>query len=454
MKRKPKFLKWLVIAVSVLIVVAIIGRKAGWFGGKEKIQVTVEDVAARNITEIVSASGKIQPETQVKISPDVSGEIVELRVKEGDHVVKGQLLLRILPDIYQSYVEKADAAVNSSRANLENSRSREIQAKAQFARAKANYDRNKQLFDEKLISANEWEQVKSAYEVAAAEVDAAKQATTASMYGVRSAEASLKESNDNLRKTSIFAPVDGTVSKLNVELGERVVGTSQMAGTEMLILADLKEMEVNVDVNENDIVRVHNGDTANIEVDAYLGKKFKGVVTEVASSANITGASAEQVTNFVVKIRILRESYSALVDTLHPDRNVFHPGMSATVDIMTRKIQGAISVPIQSVTTRDTTSQNGLSEGGKTGSGDASGAAPAADEKKEVECVFVMVNGKVELRPVVTGIQDNTYIQVVNGLKAGEKVVSGPYSAISRTLKAEDEVETVSKEELYNGRGK
>jgi HlyD family secretion protein len=227
-----------------------------------------------------------------------------------------------------------------------------------------------------------------------------------------------------------------------------------MAGTEMLILADLKEMEVNVDVNENDIVRVHNGDTANIEVDAYLGKKFKGVVTEVASSANITGASAEQVTNFVVKIRILRESYSALVDTLHPDRNVFHPGMSATVDIMTRKIQGAISVPIQSVTTRDTTSQNGLSEGGKTGSGDASGAAPAADEKKEVECVFVMVNGKVELRPVVTGIQDNTYIQVVNGLKAGEKVVSGPYSAISRTLKAEDEVETVSKEELYNGRGK
>ncbi|MFM2207473.1 MAG: hypothetical protein RL213_1448 [Bacteroidota bacterium] len=452
MKRKSKLLKWLVITVVGLMVIAFIARKAGWIGGKDRQKVSVEASAARSITEIVTASGKIQPETQVKISPDVSGEIVELRVKEGDRVVKGQLLLRILPDIYQSYVERAEAAVNSSKANLENSKSREIQATSQLSRAKANYERNKQLFEEKLISANEWEQVKSAYEVAVAEVDAARQSVAASNFGVRSAEASLKESNDNLRKTSIFAPVDGTVSKLNVELGERVVGTSQMAGTEMMILADLKEMEVDVDVNENDIVRVNTGDTANIEVDAYLGKKFKGVVTEVANSANVVGTSAEQVTNFVVKIRILRESYSHLVDSLHPDRSVFHPGMSASVDIMTRNAQGALSVPIQAVTTRDTPS--GVSREKGDGATVIATTGAQSQEKKEIECVFVVDNGVVQLRPVETGIQDNTYIQVLSGLKAGEQVVAGPYSAISRILKDKDQVEVVPKEELYNGNGR
>jgi HlyD family secretion protein len=452
MKRRPKLLKWLVITVVGLMVISFIARKAGWIGGKERQKVSVEASAARSITEIVTASGKIQPETQVKISPDVSGEIVELRVKEGDRVVRGQLLLRILPDIYQSYVDRAEAAVNSSKANLENSKSRHIQAAAQLSRAKANYERNKQLFEEKLISANEWEQVKSAYEVAVAEVDAARQSVAASNFGVRSAEASLKESNDNLRKTSIFAPVDGTVSKLNVELGERVVGTSQMAGTEMMILADLKEMEVDVDVNENDIVRVNTGDTANIEVDAYLGKKFKGVVTEVANSANVIGTSAEQVTNFVVKIRILRESYSHLVDSIHPDRSVFHPGMSASVDIMTRKAQGTLSVPIQAVTTRDTATSVDVKEG--EGAAVTVTTAAQSQEKKEVECVFVVENGVIQLRPVETGIQDNTYIQVLSGLKAGEQIVSGPYSAISRILKDKDEVEVVPKEELYNGNGR
>jgi HlyD family secretion protein len=452
MKRRPKLLKWLVITVVGLMVISFIARKAGWIGGKERQKVSVEASAARSITEIVTASGKIQPETQVKISPDVSGEIVELRVKEGDRVVRGQLLLRILPDIYQSYVDRAEAAVNSSKANLENSKSRQIQAAAQLSRAKANYERNKQLFEEKLISANEWEQVKSAYEVAVAEVDAARQSVAASNFGVRSAEASLKESNDNLRKTSIFAPVDGTVSKLNVELGERVVGTSQMAGTEMMILADLKEMEVDVDVNENDIVRVNTGDTANIEVDAYLGKKFKGVVTEVANSANVIGTSAEQVTNFVVKIRILRESYSHLVDSIHPDRSVFHPGMSASVDIMTRKAQGALSVPIQAVTTRDTATSVAVKEG--EGAAVTVTTAAQSQEKKEIECVFVVENGVIQLRPVETGIQDNTYIQVLSGLKAGEQIVSGPYSAISRILKDKDEVEVVPKEELYNGNGR
>ncbi|MEY4593619.1 MAG: hypothetical protein RIQ47_29 [Bacteroidota bacterium] len=447
MKRKSKLLKWLIITVVVLVVLAVVGKRMGWVGGEDKKQVAVEQVAKRDITEMVSASGKIQPEVQVKISPDVSGEIVELNVKEGDRVKKGQLLVRILPDIYQSYVDRSVATVNSSRAQLENSRSRVLQAESQLNRAKANYDRNKQLFEEKLISSSEWEQVKSAWEVAVAEVSAAKQAADAASFGVRSAEASLKEANDNLRKTSIFAPVDGTISKLNVEKGERVVGTSQMAGTEMMILADLNEMEVNVDVNENDIVRVNTGDTAIVEVDAYLGQKFKGVVTEVSNSANVTGLSAEQVTNFTVKVRILRESYADVVDTLHPERSVFHPGMSATVDIMTRSIKDVLSVPIQSVTTRDTVTSNADEENG----GSVTITNSSTNIEREIECVFVEANGKVELRPVKTGIQDNTYIEIKDGLKAGERVITGPYSAISRILENNDAVEVVEKDQLYNG---
>ncbi len=463
MKKKSKLLRWLIIAVVVLMVVAVIGKRAGWFGGPDRKEVVVEKAMVRNITEVVSASGKIQPETQVKISPDVSGEIVELNVKEGDRVTKGQLLVRILPDIYISYVERAEAAVNSSKANLENARARGIQAESQLARARANYDRNKQLFDEKLISANEWEQVKSTYEVAKAELDAARQSISAADFGVQSAAASLKESNDNLRKTSIFAPVTGTISKLNVEKGERVVGTSQMAGTEMMTLADLNEMEVNVEVNENDIVRVHLGDTADVEVDAYLDKKFSGVVTEVANSANVTGVSTDQVTNFTVKVRILRESYITLVDSLHPDRGVFQPGMSATVDIRTRKAESVVTVPIQSVTTRDTLV--GGSMAGKDAEGSVnenddealvaeSDAVAAEPEKKEVECVFVLENDAIRLRAVTTGLQDNTHIEIKSGLKAGERVVTAPYSAISRGLKDNDPVEVVKKDQLYSGNGK
>lgn len=456
-------MKWLVISAIALIIIAIIGKRAGWFGGAKKKEVTVESVKSRDLVEIVSASGKIQPEVEVKISPDVSGEIVELNVKEGDRVKKGQLLVRILPDIYQSYVDRAEATVNSSRASLENSRSRVLQSQSQYERAKATYDRNKKLYEEKLISSAEWEQVKSAWEVADAEVAASKQAVSAAEFNVRSAEASLKEANDNLRKTSIFAPVDGTISKLNVEKGERVVGTSQMAGTEMMTLANLNEMEVSVDVNENDIVRVNSGDTAIIEVDAYLGKKFKGVVTEVANSASVSGLNVDQVTNFKVKVRILRESYEDIVDGNHPDRSVFHPGMSATVDIMTKRVEDVISVPIQSVTTRDTTSM----ESGGSGSDEEmtddsevkvteakSSAQPAAIVEKDVECVFIVENGKAVLRTVKTGIQDNEYIEIVSGLKAGEKVISGPYSAISRVLKNGDEVEIVKKEDLFGGKKK
>ena len=448
------------IVVVVLIVFAVIGKKAGWFGGQDKKQVVAEQVAKRDITEVVSASGKIQPEVEVKISPDVSGEIVELNVKEGDRVKKGQLLVRILPDIYQSYVDRSVAAMNGAKANSENSKSRLLQARSQYEKAQLTFDRNKKLYEEKLISASEWEGIKSGTEVAKAEVDAALQSLSGADFNVRSAEASVKEAQDNLRKTSIFAPVDGTISKLNVEKGERVVGTSQMAGTEMMTLANLNEMEVNVDVNENDIVRVNVGDTASVEVDAYLGKKFKGVVTEVANSANISGLSVDQVTNFTVKVRILRESYEQIIDSNHPGRAVFNPGMSATVDIMTKSARGVLSVPIQAVTTRDTLTGNSKmtdkQDGEQMQDEEAVQVKNEKDEKgtavvenKEVECVFVIENDKVKLVPVEIGIQDNNYIEIKKGLTEKQKVVSAPYSAIAKMLKNDDPVEIVKKEQLY-----
>ncbi len=460
MKKKNSVLKWLLIIVVALIVFAVIGKKAGWIGGEEKKKVTVEKAKKRDIVELVSASGKIQPEVEVKISPDVSGEIVELRVKEGDHVKKGDLLVKIIPDIYQSYLDRSVAALNSSKANLENAKSRLIQSQSQFEKSKLTFDRTKKLFDEKLISPSEWENVKSANEVSIAEVEAAKQNVAASDYGVRSSEASVKEAQDNLRKTTIFAPVDGTISKLNVEKGERVVGTSQMAGTELLVLANLNEMEVSVDVNENDIVRVHVGDTASIEVDAYLGKKFSGIVTEVANSANIQGLSVDQVTNFTVKVRILRESYSDIVDADHPERNVFHPGMSATVDIRTKHVSDVLTVPIQAVTTRDTSDKSNMKKDFKKDETEDEDAVKVTDdkekqpvvEKKDIECVFVVDGNTVKIVPVVTGIQDNNYIQIKSGLTEGAEVVSAPYNLIARLLKGGDLIERVKKEDLYSNK--
>ncbi len=462
-KKKNNILKWLIITVIVLVIFAIVGKKAGWIGGAEKKLVATEKVEKRDIIEIVSASGKIQPEVEVKISPDVSGEIVELNVKEGDRVKKGQLLAKILPDIYQSYLDRANAALNSSKANLENAKSRLLQSKSQFERSRLTFERNQKLFEEKLISSSEWESIRSAYEVAKAEVDASMQSVSASDFGVRSSEATVKESQDNLRKTTIFAPVDGTISKLGVEQGERVVGTSQMAGTEMFVLADLNEMEVSVDVNENDIVRVHVGDTAIIEVDAYIGKKFKGVVTEVANSANVSGLSVDQVTNFTVKVRVLRDSYLDIVDKDHPERNVFNPGMSATVDIRTKRVSNALSVPIQSVTTRDTTG-NMASDSKSFGNQEMKdqGEMEVKDsknkteeiEKKDLECVFAIENGKVKLVLVEIGIQDNNHIEIKSGLKEGQEIVSAPYSMIAKTLKDGDEIEVVQKDKLYSAEKK
>lgn len=449
--------KYLLIGGGLLLVFLVVGRKAGWIGEDDNIKVTAEKVSTETITETVSASGKVQPEVEVKLAADVSGEVVELYVKEGDLVTKGTLLAKINPEIYASALDRVAASVSSSKANLENAKARLTQSESQFRNSELIYNRNKKLFDEGVISAADFESIRSSYEVAKGDVEAARQSVSASSYGVQSAEASLKESRENLNKTSIFAPVDGTISKLSVEKGERVVGTEMMAGTEVIRLANLNEMEVSVDVSESDIIRVNVGDTAIVDIDAYLNRTFTGIVTEIANSANSESAmSTDQVTNFTVKVRILRDSYKDLIPDGKPTYSPFRPGMSATVEIQTRKVYNVTAVPIQAVTTRDTTVRS------------SSKAISRPDQEEEVEqvekpkesvaerksaikeCVFVIKDGEVSIRTVKTGIQDNMHIQILEGLETGEEVVTGPYNAISRLLKSGDKVKVVSKEELFS----
>ncbi len=414
--KKNKILKILIIVVVALLVFAVIGKKAGWFGKAATVKVAVEYAEKRTITEAITANGKIQPEKEVKITPDVSGEIVELTVKEGDHVEKGQLLLRIKPDIYISQRDRSLAAISSTRARL-------AQAEAQFTQTELSYKRTKQLYEEQTISKSEFESAEATYNVAKSEVDAAK-------FSIVSAEASVKEANENLTKTSIYAPMTGTVSMLLVELGERVAGTNLMAGTEILRIADLSRMEAQVQVNENDIVRVSLGDTALIEVDAYLDQKFKGVVTEIANSAKTTGVSADQVTNFDVKILVLPQSYEKLTLT---DKNPFRPGMSCTVDIETESKKDIITVPIQSVTTRTDTTK-----------------ASASLAKADIRTLVFVAEGEYALaKDVKTGIQDNNYIEIVSGIKDSVRVISSPFSAISKKLSDSTLIEVVKKESLY-----
>ena len=329
-KKQNAKLKKLGVGIFILTVIMLIGILTGIIKTENVLKVETEVAEKRTITETVSASGKIQPEVEVKISPDVSGEIVELLIKEGDRVSKGDLLIKIKPDIYKSILERSKASVNTAKANL-------AKSKAQLMESDAKFNRNKRLYNQGAISLSEFEQIEATYKVTELNVES-------SQYAVSSAEASLNEAEENLDKTSIYAPVEGTISMLNVELGERVVGTGQMSGTELLRLADLSAMEVAVEVNENDIVRVHLNDTALIEVDAFLGEEFKGIVTEIANSANVSGVSADQVTNFEVKIRILENTN-------------FRPGMTASVEVQTKLVKDVISVPIQAVTTRKDTAK-------------------------------------------------------------------------------------------------
>jgi len=453
MSKKKKLFKYGGIGLVLLIILLAILKSKGVIGEGDEIKVSAEKAARHTITETVSASGKIQPETEVKITADVSGEVVELPVKEGDVVKKGTLLAKINPEIYLSNLDRMQASVNSSKANLENSKSRLTQTESQFNKTELTYNRNKKLFDDGVISVSDFEAVKSAYEVAKAEVDASGQNIRAAEFGINSAEAGLKEATENLNKTSVFAPVDGTVSKLNVERGERVQGVSGFQGTELMRIANLNEMEVSVDVSESDIVRVHLNDTAVVEVDAYRDRKFKGIVTEIANSANITGQSIDQVTNFTVKIRILRESYAELITKENPNASPFRPGMSATVEIQTKRVVNVISVPIQAVTTRDTTkkeSSKAVKRKGETETEEEKSADSKSESDEKVnECVFVITNGTAKMVSVKSGIQDSKYIEIISGVKEKEEVVTGPYSLIAKTLKDGARIKVVPKEQLF-----
>jgi len=437
--KKKNTLKYLLGVVVILIVLVIIGKKAGWFGKPETIEVSVEKPLRRTITESITANGKIQPVTEVKISPEVSGEIIELNIKEGDHVEKGVVLCRIKPDTYLSYKERAIAAVNSSKARL-------TQTQSQLAQSELAFNRSKQLYSQKAISESDFETAKTTYEVAQSSVKA-------SMFEVESSQAGLKETEENLRKTTIYAPMSGTISKLNIELGERVVGTAQFTGTEILRIADLGRMETRVDVNENDIVRVKMSDTALIEVDAYLDRKFKGIVTQIANSASVQGASTDQVTSFEVRILLLEDSYKDLISSKSP--SPFRPGMSTTVDIRTQTKLNILTVPIQSVTTRsdslNNNAANGLSEVNQNQTNQPQVTVKPSEIK---EIVFIAKGDSAKMVVVKTGIQDNTYIEIKEGLQGDEDIISAPFSAISRKLKDGKLIKKVAKDKLFKDESK
>lgn len=433
-----KLMIWLGVAVGVLLLFVIIGKKAGWISSDNAEKVSTEKVSKRDIVEKVSASGKIYPVTEVKISPDVSGEIIDLPIEEGDSVMQGQLLAKIKPDIYVAQVDRSVAAVNNAKANYLNAQSQLTQIVVQFEKSEKDYNRNKDLFDKKVISQSEFDIYDAAYKSARASKEGTQQAVDAAKFMVNSAEASLKEANDQLYKTSIYAPMSGIISALNVEKGERVVGTSQFAGTEIMRIANLYAMEARVDVSENDVLKVSVGDTCEIEVDAYPDKTFKGVVYQVANSASSSSTlvSTESVTNFTVKILLDQSSFVDMID-VQKKKFPFLPGMTASVNILTNHVYGINTVPIQSVTTREDSTDKNESQKKKT----------AKDKLKEI--VFVYENGEAKKVLVTTGIQDDEYIEIKSGLKGDEEIITAPYSAISRRLKDKMKVTKVDKKELY-----
>jgi HlyD family secretion protein len=409
----------IIIGIAIILMVGlIVGSKKGWFGKKGNFkEVNVQKVTLTDIVETVSATGKIQPEVEVKISSEVSGEIIELPFKEGQEVKKGDLLVKVNPDLIQSALNRAQASYQNFRANLE-------QAEATLKQAKADYERNKSLFDKGVISKADWDRSIANFETAEA-------GRSSAYYGVQSAAASVNEAKDNLSRTTIYAPMDGTISRLDVELGERVVGTQQMAGTEILRVADLTNMEVEVDVNENDIVKVEIGDSTIVEVDAYLKKEFKGLVTEISNSAEGI-LSADQVTNFKVKVRIIEDSYKDLIEGKPENYSPFRPGMTATVDIITDKRNNTVNVPISAIVIKtDTISTKTKSKQQDT----------PKDSNEKFECVFIKNLDVAELRVVKTGIQDDSNIEISSGLQEGEEVIVGPYNLVTKTLKSGDKVE-------------
>lgn len=425
-----------IIWISAGIVMALIIASVILRGGSKEIKIATEKVQKRSVTEIVSVSGKIQPESEVKISADVSGEIIEMAVREGDSVQKGQLLLRINPELYETTITQLSANLDNARANLAGSEAQRARVGAGLVQAEANYKRQKQLYEQKVISEQEWDQVRVQYEMARADVAANEKNILAARYTVASMAARLEEGRRNLGRTSIYAPANGIVTQMNSEKGERVVGTAQMAGTEIMRISNLNVMEVEVNVNENDIVRIKNGDSADIKVDAYPDRVFRGVVTEIANSAKFNAQQllTDQVTNFVVKVRILPSSYA---DLGTGRKQPFRPGMTATVDIRTETHANVICVPIAAVTTRNPAkTENGNKENGQS-------------ENSKGTWVFVYNNGTVKSVKIKTGIQDLDYFEITDGLKEGDEVVSAPGMLIAKTLNDGDKVKKVDKDKLF-----
>lgn len=455
-----KKLYWIIGILLLLIVIMVVLKKKGVIGKEEGLKVTAEKVVKRTIIETVNASGKIYPEIEVKVSPDISGEIMELNVAEGDSVHRGQILARIYADIYASQRDQAAAGVAQSQAQVSNSKAQLAALKATMDQAEVNYKRQKQLLEESVISKAEFEQADQAIKSARAQYDAAIEGIKGSQAFVQSAQAQLTRANKDVNRATLVAPMDGVVTLLAVKKGERVVGTAQMAGTEMMRVADLSVMEVRVSVGENDIPKVHLNDSALVEVDAYSNRKFKGIVTKIGSS-NTTAAQSSQISsstdvaNYQVHIRLLPDSYKDLMGDGSSRNFPFRPGMNASADIQTKTHAGSLSLPINAVTTRnkkgESKSDNKKDEANSDEQKDEEVTAEASSDNDIEEVVFVLQKDKINVKKikVKTGIQDINYIEIIEGLKEGDEVITGPYNMVSKTLKEGTKVKVVKKEALF-----
>ncbi|HNV29773.1 MAG TPA: efflux RND transporter periplasmic adaptor subunit [Cyclobacteriaceae bacterium] len=453
-KQKKKSNKLLYIGIGVvvfLILFLIIGKSQGWIGKAKTIEVEVAKAKKVSITEKVSASGTVQPVIEVKLAPEVSGEITDLRVEDGDSVRIGDVLVKIRPDVWLSQLERSEAGLNQQRANMESSKASLSRAQATYMRAEQDYKRQEKLWNEKVISESDWQLAQQNFKIATNDLKSAEQSLEAAKFIVNSTEASVKESRENVRRTTVVAPMTGVVSKLNVKKGERVVGTAQMAGTEMLRIADLNKMEVRVNVNENDIVRVHYGDSVIIDVDAYgnSGKQFKGLVTNIANTAR-DKQSADAITEFEVRIIILQSSYEDLIKA--GNRYPFRPGMTASVDIITTRKENVLSVLLAAVTTRnpDDKPVGEGNEGNNDNDDDrpqvTDSSKPKQEKKEDKVVVFVNENGVAKMVEVKTGISDYDNIEIISGLTEASEVITGPFLVVSKRLKDGDKI-SLKKEE-------
>jgi len=454
-KKSNKLLYIIIGAVAFLILLLVIGRSQGWIGKAKTIEVELAKAKKVSITEKVSASGTVQPVIEVKLAPEVSGEIIELNIEDGDSVRLGDVLVKIRPDVWKSQLERSEAGLNQQMANVESSRANLSRAQATYMRAEQDYKRQEKLWNEKVISESDWQLAQQNFKIASNDLKSAEQALEAAKYVVNSTEATVRESRENVRKTTVNAPMKGVVSKLNVKKGERVVGTAQMAGTEMMRIADLNKMEVRVNVNENDIVRVHYNDSVIIDVDAYgnTGKQFKGIVTNIANTAR-DKQSTDAITEFEVRILILQSSYEDLIK--QGNRYPFRPGMTASVDIITTRKENVLSVPLAAVTTRNPDEDKNApkvdEDDEKRTVTDSS--KPKAEKKEDMVVIFINENGVAKMKEVKTGISDYDNIEIISGLSDSVEVITGPFLVVSKRLKDGDKVSLKKEEKKEEGEEK